>query len=98
MTQRLQSFDPAHGRVVWEGDVADAAACTAALDKARAAFPSWARTPLEERVAIAQRYATLVKASPALAELISAETGKLLWETRTEQAGMAGKEIGRAHV
>jgi succinylglutamic semialdehyde dehydrogenase len=91
VTQRLQSFDPAHGRVVWEGEVADAAACAAALDKARAAFPAWARTSLEERVAIAQRYATLVKASPALAELISAETGKLLWETRTEQASMAGK-------
>ena len=91
MTQRLQSFDPAHGRLVWEGDVADAAACGAALDKAHAAFPVWARTPLEERVAVAERYAGLVKASPALAELIAAETGKLLWETRTEQASMAGK-------
>ncbi|PEL47454.1 hypothetical protein CN633_31930, partial [Bacillus toyonensis] len=62
VTQRLQSFDPAHGRLVWEGDVADAAACGAALDKAHAAFPAWARTPLEERVAVAERYAGLVKA------------------------------------
>lgn len=91
MTQRLQSFDPAHGRLVWEGDIADAAACDAALAQAHAAFPAWARTPLAERIAIAERYATLVKASPALADLISAETGKLLWETRTEQASMAGK-------
>lgn len=91
MTQTLTSFDPAHGHAVWEGDVADAAACAAAIEAARAAFPGWARTPLEERVAIACRYAELVKASPTLAALIAAETGKLLWETRTEQASMAGK-------
>jgi succinylglutamic semialdehyde dehydrogenase len=40
---------------------------------------------------VARRYAELVKASPTLAALIAAETGKLLWETRTEQASMAGK-------
>lgn len=87
----LQSFDPANGRLVWEGPVADAAACEAALARAHAAFPGWARTPLAERIAVAERYAALVKAHPTLAELISAETGKLLWETRTEQASMAGK-------
>ena len=87
----LQSINPATGAVVWQGPVATPADVTAALATARAAFPGWAATPLDERIAIARRYADLVKASPDLAALISAETGKLRWETDAEQAGVAGK-------
>ena len=49
----FRSIDPATGESVWEGEVADAAACTIAVARARAAFPGWAATPVEERVAIA---------------------------------------------
>ncbi len=92
MSDSLQSIDPATGDVVWQGAVADAAACTAAVARARAAMPGWARRPLDERVAIARAYAgVLQQRSEDLARLIGRETGKLLWEARTEVAAMIGK-------
>ncbi|WP_176590297.1 succinylglutamate-semialdehyde dehydrogenase [Sphingobium sp. EM0848] len=88
----LRSIDPANGALLWEGQEEDAAACHAAVDRARAAFPAWARTPLEERIAIARRYAALLKEQTEnLATLISRETGKLLWDSRGEVAAMIGK-------
>ncbi|HWV03179.1 succinylglutamate-semialdehyde dehydrogenase [Ralstonia sp.] len=88
----FRSIDPATGESVWEGDVADAAACANAVARARAAFPGWAATPVEERVAIARRYADALKAdAEELAVIISRETGKLLWESRAEVGAMVGK-------
>jgi len=83
----LRSFDPASGSLVWEGPQDDAASCQARVAAAHAAFPRWARTPLEERVAIVRRFAGIVRErQDALAELISRETGKLLWDIRGEVA------------
>jgi succinylglutamic semialdehyde dehydrogenase len=60
--------------------------------RAHAAFPGWARTPVDERVAIARRFAELLRTGAGeWAELISQETGKLLWESRGEIAAMIGK-------
>jgi succinylglutamic semialdehyde dehydrogenase len=92
MTQVLQSFDPATGELVWQGPIADAAQAVAAVARARAAAPGWARRPLEERVALARAYAGVLDARREdLARLISRETGKLLWEARTEVTAMIGK-------
>ncbi|WP_018075787.1 succinylglutamate-semialdehyde dehydrogenase [Novosphingobium nitrogenifigens] len=92
MVELLQSFDPATGDLVWEGRVADAADCAAAVARARSAGADWARRPLEDRVGIARAYAEeLVARREDLACLISRETGKLLWEARTEVAAMIGK-------
>jgi len=88
----LRSIDPASGELVWEGQIADAAACLAAVERARAAFPAWAAEPLETRIAIARRYAEALKAdAETLAQILSRETGKLLWESRAEVASMVGK-------
>jgi len=88
----LQSIDPANGDVVWEGASHGPADCAAAVARARAAFAGWARTPLAERVAIARAFAEALKAdAEGLAELISRETGKLLWDSRGEVAAMIGK-------
>ncbi|WP_313434799.1 succinylglutamate-semialdehyde dehydrogenase [Novosphingobium sp.] len=88
----LQSFDPANGALVWEGKSADAAAVDAALARAHAAFPAWAALPVAARVEAVQRYkAVLETRKDAMAETISRETGKPLWETRTELAAMIGK-------
>ena len=92
MTDILQSIDPATGDCVWQGAASDAAACAASVARARAAMPAWARRPLEDRVAIARAYAgVLQQRSEDLARLIGRETGKLLWEARTEVAAMIGK-------
>ena len=88
----LRSIDPATGDTVWEGEVADATRCAAAVAGARAAFNGWARTPLTERIAVARRFAELLGADrDTLAETISRETGKPRWETLTEVASMLAK-------
>ena len=92
MDAAFQSTCPADDSLVWEGRADDAAACAAAVARARAAQPGWAETPLDARIAIARRFAELVRAQVGdLAALISRETGKPLWETKTEAAGVAGK-------
>jgi len=88
----LKSFDPVDGTVIWEGEVADSEAVSAALLRARKAFPAWAACPTEIHIAAAQRYKNALEArKDALAETIARETGKPLWETRTEVASMIGK-------
>ncbi|WP_254798748.1 succinylglutamate-semialdehyde dehydrogenase [Sphingobium sp. AS12] len=88
----LQSFDPASRELVWEGPVADAAACNRAIATARAALPGWRALAVEDRIAIARRYAKVLgERRAALAELISRETGKLLWESDAEIGSMIAK-------
>jgi succinylglutamic semialdehyde dehydrogenase len=88
----LQSFDPANGALIWEGESADAAAVDAALARAHPAFPAWAALPVAARVEAVRRYkAVLETRKDAMAETISRETGKPLWETRAELAAMIGK-------
>jgi succinylglutamic semialdehyde dehydrogenase len=88
----LISTDPCTGETLWQGPAADAAAVDAAVRTARAAAPGWASTPLDRRIAIAQTYRDLVKArTDDFARLISRETGKPFWETKTEVASVAGK-------
>lgn len=92
MTGTFRSIDPASGAIVWEGPALDPAGCRAAVARARAAFPGWAATALDERIAIARRFAEALAAdAEGLAELIARETGKLLWECRAEVATMVGK-------
>jgi succinylglutamic semialdehyde dehydrogenase len=91
MTQ-FKSIDPATGETVWEGPAASPAEVQAAVDRARAAFPDWADRPRQDRVDAVKRYqAVLKERAPQMAEAISRETGKALWETTAELGAMAGK-------
>lgn len=88
----FRSYNPATGEVVWEGSAASTRDVGAAVQRARSAFPAWADRPLTERVEAVRRYkAALEACAPALAEDISRETGKPLWETRAEVGSMIGK-------
>ena len=88
----LISIDPANGETVWEGPTHGPAEAEAAVRRARTLFPSWARTPLEERVGIVRAFGEALKAdAEGLAETISRETGKLLWDSRGEVTAMIGK-------
>ncbi|VWX46885.1 succinylglutamate-semialdehyde dehydrogenase [Novosphingobium sp. 9U] len=88
----LQSLDPASGEIVWEGPETDAGAVQTALAQARKAAASWGALPTEQRVAHAQAFkAALESRRESLATIISRETGKPLWETRSEVASMIGK-------
>ncbi|MDO7833553.1 succinylglutamate-semialdehyde dehydrogenase [Sphingobium sp. HBC34] len=88
----LQSFDPASRELVWEGPVASVEDCHRAIAAARAALPGWRALPVDDRIAIARRYAAVLgERRAALAELISRETGKLLWESDAEIGSMIAK-------
>ena len=88
----FESMDPAKNEVIWQGGAASASQVDAAVKAARAAFYHWSDMSLEVRLAIVRRYADLLgEHKEALALTIARETGKPLWETRTEVAAMQGK-------
>ncbi|MBM7059623.1 succinylglutamate-semialdehyde dehydrogenase [Pseudomonas sp. UL073] len=90
--EALESLNPVTQAVIWNGRAASAAQVAAAVASARSAFPAWARRPLEERIAILERFAEALKArSDELARCIGEETGKPLWESATEVTSMVNK-------
>src|SRR3982751_5833290 len=79
---RLVSTDPATDAQIWSGEIGDAAVEVAA---ARAAWPAWAAHSVAYRIEALRRFANVVrKKETEFAELIARETGKPLWEARTE--------------
>ena len=86
------SRNPGTGTVVWEGNSASADDVDRAVRSARRAFGAWSALTPDERAAIVRRFAALVnERKEALADAIGRETGKPLWEARTEVASMAAK-------
>ncbi len=88
----ITSRNPARPeRVVWSGsptleDVNDA------VQAARSALPAWRAVPLDKRVEALRAYQSLVgERSDQFAELICAETGKALWESKGEASILGGK-------
>ena len=85
----LESRDPCTGEVIWHGAPGDVGRAVAA---ARTALPGWAGRPFAERAAIATAYRDVLRErAEDLAALIARETGKPLWEARTEAAAVIGK-------
>jgi succinylglutamic semialdehyde dehydrogenase len=85
----LVSTNPATGELVWSGEVGDPAAEVAA---AREAFPAWAAHSVGFRIEAVRRFANAVrKRETEFAELIARETGKPLWEARTEVGAVINK-------
>lgn len=90
--EEMKSTNPFNGEVLWSGPSAASNDVQQAVDAARAAFSSWARTPFEERAALVERFKEqLQNHTEELAVAIGKETGKPLWESRTEVAAMIGK-------
>lgn len=88
----LTSTQPVSGDTVWAGSGASVDDVDAAVRAAREAFPAWRRTPVEERRRIVSEFGRLLEANKeVLARQIGLETGKPLWESRTEVAAMIGK-------
>ena len=88
----MKSLNPAKNEVIWQGKTATASQVNDAINAARSAFQSWALLSLEARIAIVEKFAQeLTDNKEALATTIAQETGKPLWETRTEVGAMVGK-------
>jgi len=90
--QLFVSTNPATNETVWQGHAANAADIAQAVAAARSAFTAWRRTALVERNAIVRNFALVLgEHKEELAHAIGKETGKPLWESRTEVAAMIGK-------
>lgn len=89
---KLESFNPATGEKIWEGEAAAAETVHKAVRAARQAFPAWAALSFEQRKAYAERFkATVEKNKDQLAEIISKEMGKPLWDAKGEATGVINK-------
>lgn len=89
MSAKLISTEPATGAHLWEGSVSDVEAEVA---RARSAWPRWAAQPIANRIETMRRFANAVRsADEKLADLIARETGKPLWDARSEVAAVIGK-------
>ena len=88
-TPELVSYAPATGEEIWRGKHGDV---DQTIDRARRAWPAWAAQPLATRIELVRRFANEVrKASDKFAELIARESGKPLWEARTEVEAVINK-------
>ena len=89
MAKQLKSFEPATGKEIWSGPIGDPAADVAA---ARAAWPEWAAHSIAYRIEALRRFANEVRGRERdFSDLIARETGKPLWEARTEVAAVVSK-------
>jgi succinylglutamic semialdehyde dehydrogenase len=86
------SRNPCTDEIVWRGPCATQTDIDTSVHLARQAFRTWSLTPLATRIDIITRYADVVRAqSEDFARIIADETGKPLWEARTEVATVAAK-------
>ncbi|MBS0477556.1 MAG: aldehyde dehydrogenase family protein, partial [Proteobacteria bacterium] len=88
-TAQITSFEPATGAEMWRGRRGDVDEIVA---RARRAWPAWAAQPLSTRMEMVRRFANEVrKDAEKLATLIARETGKPMWEARTEVESVVNK-------
>lgn len=93
----IEVHSPYDGSLVGSVNAATDAQLEAAVAAAKAAFPAWRRTPLMERVDILRRaYDVCLERSPAIAEMISRETGKTIREAEEEMVEFTVDHFRRA--
>ena len=84
-TRSLPVFNPATGEVIEQVPLSTDREVDAAVSAAAAAFPSWSRTALMERVRLMFRYkAVLEEHFEELASIVTRHHGKTLEESRGE--------------
>ena len=85
----IVSYEPATGAEIWRGKLGNV---DDVVDRARRAWPAWAAQPLANRIELVRRFANEVrKQAEELATMIARETGKPMWEARTEVESVVGK-------
>lgn len=88
----ISSINPATGQTIWHGKAASGAQAEHAIKAARAVFGEWMSFSLEERGEYIARFISKLSAHQAeLAQVLSQETGKPLWESKTEITAMLSK-------
>lgn len=88
----FESVNPSNNEIIWQGAEASETEIDLAVNKAKKAFPNWARLSMEERASFIEKFLELVKDNKEeLAKTLSDETGKVIWEARTEITAMLNK-------
>ena len=88
-SREFVSTDPCTGTVLWQGASGDVGAAVA---RAREALPGWSLASQGDRIAVVRAFKAVVQdRAEAFSRLIASETGKPLWETKTEVASVAAK-------
>lgn len=91
-SHQFASSNPATGEPLWQGKAADAALVDKAVAAARAAFPGWAALGYDERFARLEAFKLLISGKQEeLARLIAEETGKAMWDAKSEVAAVIAK-------
>jgi len=86
------STNPATDETVWQGRMATANEVHQAVMAARSAYEHWASSDLSNRTRVLEAFRDkLIEYREDLAETISVETGKPLWESVLEVSAMAAK-------
>ena len=86
----MEVVNPATEEKIADCPRASEAQLNSAVESAKAAFPSWSKTPIEERKAVILKIADIIEAnSSELAQLLTEEQGKPLEAATTEVFGMA---------
>lgn len=86
------SRNPVTREITWRGEAAAQPEINAAVEAARASLDEWSAWPLEKRFAHLNIFRdTLASSHEVLAKIISKETGKPLWESKTEVNAMINK-------
>lgn len=87
--EEIVSREPATGKVLWQGKPGDV---DETVDRARRSWTAWAAQPLATRMELMRRFGNEVrKEQDCFADLIARETGKPLWEARSEVEGVVNK-------
>lgn len=88
----LASRNPATQEIIWEGQAAAPAQVSAAVEGARQAFEGWSGLEAAARIQYLRAFSEqLENVRAELAETISKETGKPLWESLAEVSAMRAK-------
>lgn len=78
----IVSIEPATGATYWRGPIGDV---DAEVAMARESWAEWAAKPVTVRIEAMRRFVNVVRTkSDALTDCIARETGKPLWEARSE--------------
>jgi len=88
----FNSVNPAKNEVIWTANSASEQQVDTAVKSARNAFFSWSDLSFEERLNIVKKFGEVLgENKEQMADAIAKETGKPIWETRTEVGAMMGK-------
>ncbi len=86
------SRNPATGEVIWEGRAATQEEVNEVVANARSAFKEWSLLNIDERSQYLNTVVDIIQQNfQNLAEVISKETGKPLWESKTEVVTIINK-------